>query len=154
MCEGELLGFCMIIFPLPDCSPPPSLCPSLLLFHFLLPHTSTIQLLAFRAPVNTSLNTRPADRAKEGRGFAGNPLPFLTFNYANTSRRHNEVEEAAGRAKAGARLRCQTKTSTHHWFHCWSPRPRLSKCRISEEDKTEIKQGRVSQKPDHQALTV
>lgn len=80
---------------------------------------------------------------KRAGGFRKNKLPSLTFN--ETPPRHccdrGERKKKRRRNEQKARWRYQTRRNTYHWFHCWSPRLPLSKCRTSEEDKTRHRGG-------------
>lgn len=106
------------------------------IFFLLLPLTHLL-------PVATCQHTRTHKTTqwtmwKRAGGFRKNKLPSLTFN--ETPPRHccdrGERKKKRRRNEQKVRWKYQTRRNTYHWFHCWSPRLPLSKCRTSEEDKT------------------
>lgn len=92
---------------------------------------------------NTHAHTKPpSGPCGRGQGGSGriNFLPWpstkLLPGTAVTGGKEKKKEKRRRRNEQKVRWRYQTRRNTYHWFHCWSPRLPLSKCRTSEEDKT------------------
>lgn len=92
---------------------------------------------------NTHAHTKPpSGPCGRGQGGSGriNFLPWpstkLLPGTAVTGGKEKKKEKKRRRNEQKVRWRYQTRRNTYHWFHCWSPRLPLSKCRTSEEDKT------------------
>lgn len=150
----SVLHFSTLPYFLLSTAPPPPPRSHSSLFFFFLPLASmscSLKGTCQHTYFNTDTHTHPVDHVEEGREFRENKLPFLTFNNTTPPRRCREGGRQ--RREGKARWRCQTRTNTHRWFRCWSPRLPLSTYRISEGDKTEIKRS-VSQEQDHRAVNV
>lgn len=112
------------------------------IFFLLLPLTHLLPVATCQHTLtHTHTQNHPVDHVEEGRGVQeeSTSFPDLQRNSSQALLWQGERKKKRKKRRRNeqkARWRYQTRRNTYHWFHCWSPRLPLSKCRTSEEDKT------------------